>query len=147
MESPNAVREGPSYAAHRKSHCHCIACGNANPASLRLYFDLRPDGSVAGTFKGSSLLQGYPGILHGGIISSLLDAAMTHCLFHHSIEAVTGELIVRFLHPVPCNAQLHIRARLIESRSILHRLESEVLHGNKKLAKATARFMERSNPY
>lgn len=53
------------------------------------------------TFSGNPGLQEYEGQLHGRVISSLLDAAMTHCLFHHGIEAVTGELYVRFVffHP------------------------------------------------
>ena len=139
-DSANVLK--PSKANRPQSHCHCIVCGNANPASLGLQFFKSPDGGVQGTFKGNSLLQGYKGILHGGIISALLDAAMAHWLFHHNIEAVTGELNVRFLHPVPCCAQLKISARLIENQGLLYRLESEIHNGNQKLAKATGRFMK-----
>jgi uncharacterized protein (TIGR00369 family) len=129
------------YEHRRYSHCHCIVCGTANPASLQLRFAKGDDGSVHTVFKGNTLLQGYTGILHGGIISSLLDAAMTHCLFHRNVEAVTGELNVRFIHPVPCDATLEIHARVASAHGILYRLESELVQDNRQLAKATARFM------
>ena len=139
----DTVDVSKTVPGHRpKSHCNCIVCGNSNPASLGLQFFKLADGSVHGSFKGNTLLQGYAGILHGGIISSLLDAAMAHCLFHHNIEAVTGELNVRFLHPVPCHARLDISARLLQHHGPIYRLESEIHSDNQKLAKATARFME-----
>ncbi|MBN2525787.1 MAG: PaaI family thioesterase [Deltaproteobacteria bacterium] len=143
-QSPLELSQTPlslHYEHRRHSHCHCILCGLANPASLRLKFSKADDGSVHTTFRGNALLQGYTGILHGGIISSLLDAAMTHCLFHRNIEAVTGDLNVRFFHPVPCDAQLEIHAQVVSAHGILYRLESVIVHNNQKLAKASARFM------
>jgi acyl-coenzyme A thioesterase PaaI-like protein len=113
------------YEHHRKNHCHCIVCGNANPASLHLKFRRGENGCVTASFRGNELLQGYTGILHGGIISSLLDAAMTHCLFHEGIRAVTGDLSVRFLHPVPWDAPLEIHAKIVANHRILYHLESE----------------------
>jgi uncharacterized protein (TIGR00369 family) len=133
------------YEHRRHSHCNCIVCGTANPASLHLRFKKGDDGSVYTVFKGNTLLQGYTGMLHGGIISSLLDAAMTHCLFHQNVEAVTGELNVRFLHPVPCDATLEIHARVASAHGILYRLESELVQANRKLAKASASFMIPAN--
>lgn len=70
-------------------------------------------GGVNALFKAESLWQGYQGVLHGGMISTLLDAAMTHCLFHQGIEAVTADLQVRFLKPVSCDQMLELRAKLL----------------------------------
>ena len=80
------------YIEHQMSHCNCILSGRQNPISLGLAFDISTDGGVFTQYEANALLQGYEGILHGGIIAALLDAAMTHCLFHHNIEAVTGAL-------------------------------------------------------
>jgi len=91
----------------------------------------------------SSLLQGYHGQLHGGIIASLLDGAMTHCLFARGKSAVTGELIVRFLHPVDTRGYLNISAWLKSSRAALHKLEAILTQDGKLMAKASAKFMER----
>ena len=132
---------GSDYAKCQRSHCKCIVCGSQNPVSLGLEFDIGADGTVSSCFRGSNLLQGYEGILHGGIISALLDASMTHCLFHIGIEAVTGTLDVRFVKPVPCDRTLMIRANLTDSHPPLYKLESELLCERHVMARARAKFM------
>ena len=121
-----------SYTEHKKSHCNCIVCGSDNPISLGLRFDARPDGCVRSQFKGTSLFQGFRGIIHGGIIAALLDSAMTHCLFHHGVEALTGDLQVRFRKPVPFNSVLDLRASLVLASPPLYKLES-MLFCNREL--------------
>ena len=129
------------YVRCQKSHCNCIVCGNQNPLSLGLSFDVSTDGTVSAHFEGSASLQGYDGILHGGIIAALLDAAMTHCLFHSGIEAVTGALEVRFVKSVPYNAKLTIRAYLTDSRPPLYKLKSFLECDGLVMARAQAKFM------
>jgi hypothetical protein len=82
----------------QNKHAHCFICGDQNPRSLGLEFQAVDVDTVCATFQASPELQGYDGILHGGVIAALLDAAMTHCLFHRGIQAMTGDLHVRFLH-------------------------------------------------
>lgn len=127
-----------------KTHTHCLLCGAQNPLGLRLNFSPDVDGCVSASFKGQWLLQGYNGVLHGGVISSLLDAAMTHCLFYRGIEAVTAELVVRFLRPVPLDAQVEICARLLSERPPLFRLRAELQQGGQTMAYARAKFMRRN---
>jgi acyl-coenzyme A thioesterase PaaI-like protein len=123
-------------------HQHCIMCGDHNPLSLKLSFDKNPQGGVCTTFQGSPWLQGYQSLLHGGIICSLLDSAMTHCLFAEQIKAVTGELKVRFLHPVPAQASLALSARITDSLPPVYRVEALLHHGNRLMARADAKFMQ-----
>ena len=122
------------------SHSHCLMCGNENPFSLRLCFNTDAEGIVHTVFKGHEGLQGYKGILHGGVISSLLDAAMTNCLFHQGIEALTGDLHVRFLKPIPCNASLDIRAWVATSLPPLYQLRAELVYRETVMAWAEAGF-------
>ncbi len=105
-----------------------MACGPGGLLGLRF----RPDGShsVAASFRPRPEWQGYAGILHGGMISTLLDAAMTHCLFHHEVEAMTASLKVRFLEPAPCAGLLDLRATLSDRRRHVY-----------LLARAEARFI------
>ncbi|MCP4606321.1 MAG: PaaI family thioesterase [Proteobacteria bacterium] len=131
-----------NYIEHQKSHCNCIVCGSDNPISLGLKFNVEPDGSVRTQFRGSSLFQGYKGILHGGIIAALLDATMTHCLFHQGVEAVTGDLQIRFLESVPCGSQLDLHGRLVSKFSPLYKLESELICDKRLMARAKANFMK-----
>ena len=65
-----------------------LAC---HESGLGLRFEPQADGSVAAYFACAPNYQGYPGRLHGGVVSMLLDAAMTNCLFARGIQAVTGE--------------------------------------------------------
>lgn len=124
-------------------HDHCLLCGQRNPWSLKLAFQADADGAVRAYFDSHQRLQGYAGILHGGVIAALLDAAMTHCLFHRGVPAVTGDLHVRFVKSVSCNASLEIRAWVISSHPPLYRLKAEITHEERVMAWAEAKFMQR----
>jgi len=126
-----------------ENHSHCIMCGELNPLSMRLKFMPDGNGTVSASFQANSLLQGYEGILHGGVISSLLDAAMTHCLFQRRIEAVTGELTVKFVAPVPCTTWLTVRGWLVNPIPPLYLMAAELLQAGIVMASAEAKFMRR----
>lgn len=124
-------------------HNHCWLCGNKNPRSLNLHFQAGEDGMVRTQFSGRSEFQGYDGMLHGGVVASLLDAAMTHCLFHRGIQAVTGDLQVRYVKPVPFDAFLDVQASVVSSKPPLHYLKAEIIHNGCVMAWAKAKFMQR----
>ncbi len=128
--------------SRRYGHAHCLMCGQQNPRSLGLRFH-RCDGGVRTTFQTQPELQGYTGWLHGGMVASLLDAAMTHCLFDRGVEAMTGDLHIRFVEPVPCEADLEIHARVLSATPPLYRLRAELAVDSELLAWAEGKFMER----
>lgn len=112
---------------------------------MHLHFAVDEQQVVHANFQAHDMLQGYQGIVHGGVICALLDSAMTHCLFNQAIEAVTGELNVKFVLPVPCRASLTLRAWIEKSINPLYLLKAD-LHGDGRLlASAKAKFM-RSTP-
>jgi len=127
-------------------HGHCLLCGDFHPRSWQLSFEQTDDGDVRTLFVAGSDLQGYDNVLHGGVIASLLDAAMTHWLFHHGIQAMTGELRVRFLHPVACNVPVELRSRLLFSCPPLYHLRAEMRCGEQRMARAEGKFMRRKQP-
>jgi acyl-coenzyme A thioesterase PaaI-like protein len=108
---------------------------------LGLSFGVGERDTVCASFQGFPELQGYNGILHGGVVSALLDAAMTHCLFHRGVEAVTGDLRVRFLRPVPCSSVLQLQARVLSEKPPFYRLRAEVYRREELMAWAEAKFM------
>jgi acyl-coenzyme A thioesterase PaaI-like protein len=125
-------------------HGECLLCGASDPWSLRLQFIPDGAGGVQTRFDAHPGLQGYDGIVHGGVIAALLDAAMTHCLFHHGISAVTGDLHVRFVQQVRIDATTDIRAWILSSAKRLHRLRAELVDGGSVAAWAEATFVARS---
>lgn len=126
----------------KTTHRNCLLCGDKNPRSFGLNFEPHEENGVKTGFQGHEELQGYDGILHGGIIASLLDSAMTNCLFEKGIRAVTGDLQIRYKHSIPYDANVEIQAEVIESRPPLYRMKSQIIKDNKTMARGTARFME-----
>jgi acyl-coenzyme A thioesterase PaaI-like protein len=127
-----------------RDHAHCLMCGACNPRSLKLSFRVEGD-AICTTFQAEPMLQGYTGILHGGVVAALLDATMTHCLFHHGVRGLTGDLHIRFVHPIPCDTKVEVRAWILSVAGPLYRLKAELLGEQGVMAWAEAKFMERSN--
>ena len=139
----SAITEPCAAVRPDNGHAQCLLCGNRNPWSLQLSFLAEKDGVVMTRFQAHAGLQGYEGVLHGGVIAALLDTAMTHCLFHHGVQAVTGDLRVRFVRPVACTVELEIRAWVVSFCPPLYHLRSEIAVDGRTMAKAKARFMQR----
>ena len=137
LVSEDAASSGPG-----NGHINCLVCGARNPWSLGLCFRVGEEGTVQTQFQAHPGLQGYEGILHGGVTSGLLDAAMTHCLFHHGVRAVTADLHVRFLRPIPCEALLDVKAWLVSLRPPLYCVAAEIVREQKVMATAEAKFMQ-----
>jgi len=130
-----------TYEQGLQQHRNCLLCGENNPHSLGLRFAARDD-VVTARCQLADPLQGYTGLLHGGIISSLLDAAMTHCLFHQGIQALTAELQVRFIAPVPIEACVDIEATLLSRRRGIFQLEATLAIEGLVHARASAKFLQ-----
>ncbi len=124
-------------------HEQCLFCGARNPWSLNLAFRADDTGAVNAEFRPHSKLQGYAGLLHGGVISALLDAAMTHCLFHRGVRAVTGDLRVRFVRPISCGAPLRLRAWALSSGPRVYRVKAEISNEEQVLAWGEGKFLRR----
>ena len=123
-------------------HPFCFVCSGSNPMGLALRYERQPDGAVTASFIGHSALEGYPGRLHGGAIASLLDGAMTHCLFAHGIRAVTGELKVRYLGAVAAGEPASVQAWLDSAAHGLFQLRAEIAVAGTVRARATGKFVE-----
>lgn len=128
----------------REVHPDCIGCSLTNPSGLALQFFVRTDKGVQAEFPCSKLYQGYPGFLHGGITTLLLDSAMTNCLFAHHIAAVTARLIIRFILPVCIGQTACVKAWLREYEPPLYVLEAELEQNGKVLVRASAKFIDRA---
>jgi uncharacterized protein (TIGR00369 family) len=93
----------------------CFGCGGANPRGMKLTFEQDDTAKrIRGAFKLGAEYQGGPGFIHGGIIAAVLDEAMGKVSRFRSVRAVTAELIVEYLKPVPVDQPLLIEAYEVE---------------------------------
>ncbi|HEY3247848.1 MAG TPA: PaaI family thioesterase [bacterium] len=98
---------------------YCFVCGRDNPIGLKLVF--RPEGEgVRAEFVPSALHVGYEGLIHGGIISALVDDALANIWFTRGREAVTAKLEVRFRAEVRPGDRLVITAEPTGVKSGMH---------------------------
>ena len=107
---PSLLRQAEFNSVQAEAHPFCLVCSRSNPLGLGLKFVCETDGSVSATFLGHPALEGYQGVLHGGVIASLLDGAMTNCLFAHGCPAMTAKLNVHYREPVVIGEEMRIRA-------------------------------------
>ena len=126
-------------------HANCVVCSSSNERGLRLEFALLEEGSVETAFNCDKAFEGYANVLHGGVISSILDGAMTSCMFAHGCSAVTAELNVQFRHPVVAGQAATVRAWITRSAPPLYILKAEVLQDGQVKAMTTGKFMDQPN--
>lgn len=125
----------------------CFACGERNPDGLRLAFEYPEPGRCRAVFTPERRFQGWAGILHGGIISTLLDEALAHAYGGPDRgageAAVTGELCVRFKKPVPIGVPAVLEGRVISVNGRLVEGESRILDpAGTELAAATGKLFK-----
>ncbi len=93
----------------------CFVCGKDNPGGLRLSFDInKEERTLRTTFVAGPIFQGYDDVVHGGIISTLLDEAMAKLSYELGYNAVTGTLDIRFKNPAPVGQPLLVHGEIIE---------------------------------
>ena len=110
------------------SYGHCFVCGENNPNGLRLGFAIdKEKQTLKATFVASPTYQGYDGIIHGGIISTLLDEAMAKLVYELGYTAVTASLEVRFKRPAPILEPLHVYGEIVEVNKRLIRARAKVM--------------------
>jgi uncharacterized protein (TIGR00369 family) len=121
----------------------CFGCGQANPIGLHLEFCLAGDGSVVSLAAIPDTREGPHGYLHGGIIATLLDEAMSKAVRARGLIAMTRRLEVDYLRPVPSGAAIRIEGRVVRDEGRKHWAEARVLDGRGvALAEGNGLFIE-----
>ncbi len=97
----------------------CIICGMQNPAGVKAPFYEMEDGSVVTLFSYSSEHQSYPGRVHGGMITCMLDELIGRVIWITDPEvlAVTLDINVKFRKPVPYDTKLIGIGTIVKSSS------------------------------
>lgn len=120
-------------------HRRCAVC-DGSQLFESLKFERTGAGEVRSWIVPDYRIQGYPGIVHGGMLATLHDAAMTHYLFYENITAVTIDLAIHYHHPVRLDRPVAIHAKLDRQRHGLYWLSSEIMQDNTLLCTASSKF-------
>lgn len=119
----------------------CFGCGEDNPIGLHLQARFEGEALVA-EFTPQKAHQGYAGIMHGGIMSALLDEMMGKLLAHTGRASVTAEITVRFRRPVMIGQSLSLRAWVEQERGRVIIGRAEARNGEGAVCgEATATFV------
>lgn len=135
-------REELTPLAHRAQN-RCFGCGPANAGGLRLDFFLAADRSVVSMPSVPADFEGHPGLLHGGIIATLLDEAMSKSVRARGFTAMTRHMEVDYVRPVPSVTTLRIEGRVTRSEGRKHWSEARILNAEGTvLAQSKGLFIE-----
>jgi uncharacterized protein (TIGR00369 family) len=121
----------------------CFGCGGANPRGMQLTFE-QDDATnrIRGNFRLGPEYQGGASFVHGGIIATVLDEVMGKVCRFRNARAVTAELTVEYLKPVPIDADLEIEGREIEMNGRNIHIAGEIRNqAGQVLARARGRFV------
>lgn len=121
----------------------CFGCGQANPTGLHLEFLLAEDHSVVSLPVIPDTFEGPVGYLHGGIIATLLDEAMSKSIRAKGFIAMTRHMEVEYLRPIPSGAQVRLEGRLTHKEGRKHWAEAKILDAEgTTLARGKGLFIE-----
>ena len=121
----------------------CFGCGGANPRGMRLAFDRDvARRRIVGRFRLGAEYQGGRGFIHGGIIATVLDEAMGKVCQFSDVRAVTAELNVEYLKPVPVDEEISVEGfeSRRDGRQLFHQAEVRNAAGE-LLARGRGRFV------
>ncbi|MBI2425986.1 MAG: PaaI family thioesterase [Candidatus Hydrogenedentes bacterium] len=131
--------ESPRFLPNSKS---CFVCGEENPAGLQTRFFV--DGNyVKMPLNAQDHHCGYANTVHGGVVAAALDECMGWAA-SRAIQrmCVTADLTVRYLHRVPADVALTVRAEVTKSHKRMVQATAVIIDAaGKEYARAEGRFL------
>jgi uncharacterized protein (TIGR00369 family) len=107
----------------------CFVCGTDNPEGMKLRFVYDEERNCfVCSFRLGKRYTGPPGHCHGGIIATILDEAMGKVNKIRQVIAVTSEMTVNYLKPVPLHQLLRVESREIKVEGRRHINVAEILN-------------------
>jgi uncharacterized protein (TIGR00369 family) len=123
-----------------KRYSQCFICGDKNPFGLNVEF-YQKEGRVVGEYTVQDHFQGYKNILHGGILSALLDEVMIKSILAQDILTLTCEIKVRFKKPVKTGERLFLEGKLTENKGKIFLAEGKITNeSGEVVANAEGKF-------
>ena len=107
---------------------HCFVCGLDSKVGLKLRFDDNGMDEVQALYTAGEEYQGYPGVVHGGIVAAILDelGGRTTMAGDPDRFMMTAKIEIRYRKPVPTETQLTLVGRLLKDQGRLAIAHSEI---------------------
>jgi uncharacterized protein (TIGR00369 family) len=108
-----------------RRYSNCFVCGNLNDYGLKVDF-FYDKGIARAEYVAGEKFQGYKDLLHGGIISALLDEVMIKAVIATGILVVTAEIQVKFIKPVRIGEKLFLEGKITGEQKKIFTAEGTV---------------------
>lgn len=117
---------------------HCFACGKENPAGLRMEVTFTPEETARCEITLDRRYQGWKEVIHGGIVTTLLDEVMAYAVLEFVGQGVTTGIEVRYAKPVRVGQRVIAEGRVDERRKLI-RLSAKLTDADDGAVLATAK--------
>ncbi len=118
----------------------CFLCGNLNPHGFQLRFRQEGEHTVTETTI-PWYYQGFDGVVHGGIVASLLDEIMSYAVKSTGQIAVTGTLTVKYVAPCRTEQPVLLRGRVVHHNGRIMEAQGEIIQEEKIVAQGKGIFV------
>lgn len=123
---------------------YCFVCGRDNPRGLKIKVTYFPEETAAETELALPReYQGWAEVIHGGILSTLLDEMMAHAVWRFAGPGLTLSMEVRFHHPLKPDEAIRVRGALSAGNGSRRTAEAHItrITDNRRIASAKSRFL------
>lgn len=124
----------------------CFVCGLKNKFGIHAHFYITENKELIALFTPSEEHQSYPGRLHGGIASAILDETIGRAIlnsYEEEVWGVTVDLNVKFKKPIPLNEELKVIGRITnENRRMFEGTGEIVLQNGDVAVSASGKYLK-----
>lgn len=119
----------------------CFVCGTENPIGLKaeISVDKEKNTSYCALVLADHF-QGWQGVVHGGILATLLDEACAYACLTATDQCVTAEIKIRYRKPVPVDQEIELFGQLVDSSRKIWLAKSQIKIDGAVYAEAEARM-------
>lgn len=105
----------------------CFGCSPGNPIGLKLEFFEEDNGLVC-FWDPDENMQGYPGVVHGGIQTTLMDELASWIVFVlGKCGGFTSSMEIRFRKPLPVSkGKVKVTGKLVEMNRRIADIETQI---------------------
>lgn len=121
----------------------CFVCGRKNPNGLYMAFFDNGENEVYSEYTVSEKFQGYPGVVHGGVVAAMLDEAVGRVAMigDHDHFMMSVKMEVKYRHPVPTETPLFIVGKVVRLRGRLGKAVGEIILPDQTVAAESAMIL------